>query len=216
MTTDAGNTALTESSEKEKQRMSRVTAKTQDVLLKNAASLYPRHSHAELIEKALEALMGNPQPIVYFCAQDPEIQLQTAATFAAFEQRIENNAKAITRAKFADPKDQETGREAAKALLVLKDDIRRAIKKICEDANQFQKLVKTISPILPIAKPAIKRWRDFIEQIKKGAAAFRSKGEQAKADAQDEYARDILRETTALDEIVRFLTATEGPPTTPP
>ncbi|MEY2508803.1 MAG: hypothetical protein QOH01_3132 [Verrucomicrobiota bacterium] len=208
----AENTSLPAKGGKGKQRMARITAKTLDSLLPNAAASYPRHSHAELIEKGLEALMGNPQPIVYFCAQDPEIQIQTAATLAAFEQRIENNAKAITRAKFADAKDQEAGREAAKALLVLKDDIRKSVKGISEDANQFRNLVATLSPLLPIAEQGLKRWLDFVQDIKKREAAYRSNGEQARADAQNEFAQQILKETSALQEIMRALTPADGPP----
>jgi hypothetical protein len=120
MTAETSSHAVAEKGGNEKQRMSRVTAKTHDALLKNAAALYPRHSNAELLEKGLEALLGSPQPIVYFCAQDPDLQIEIAAILAEFGQRLETSAKAITRARFADPKDQETAREAAKGLLILK------------------------------------------------------------------------------------------------
>jgi hypothetical protein len=215
MTTDAGNAPLTENGGKEKQRMSRVTAKTQHVLLKNAEALYPRHSHAELIEKGLEALMGNPQPIVYFCAQDPELQLQVAAILAEFGQQIENKAKAITRAKFSDPNDQKEARSATKGIIAVTDEIRSAIKGISEDANQIQKLVGPLSRLLPAANVLAARLRGAAALKTKDAANSESAGDVGKAKKDSEFAAQLIGEAKTVEEIVRHLTSQKSWPPRP-
>jgi hypothetical protein len=198
VTIDAANSPLTEKGGKEKQRMSRITAKTQDTLLVTAAALYPRHSHAELLEKGLEVLLGNPQPIVYFCAQDPDLQIQSAAILADFAQQIENKAKAITRAKFADPEAQREARTAVKELLVVISNIRSSIKAMSEDAKQFQKLVEALALSLPVGKSAAKRLREGIATLAKKTADLRSKGDEVKARRNDNIAHEILQEADAL------------------
>jgi hypothetical protein len=215
VTTDTTKNPLPEKGGKEKQRMSRVTGKTQDTLLPAAATLYPRHSHAELLEKGLEALMGIQQPVVYFCAQDPEIQIQTSAVLAEFAERLENNAKAITRAKFSDPNDQKEARTAVKEILILKDEIRFAIKEIGEDANHVQKLVGALSRLLPAANALAGRLRATAASRTKDAANLESAGDVAKAKKQSDFAAQFMAEAKTVEEIVRHLTSQKSLPPRP-
>jgi hypothetical protein len=211
MTTDPGNILLTGNGGKAKQRMSRVTAHTQDVLLKNAAALYPRHSHAELIERALEALIGNPQPILYFRLQDPHLQMQLAALLAGFEQQLENKAKAITRARFNDANDQNAARKATQEILALTDEIRSAIKEISEDASQVRKLVDSLSRLLPAASAIAARLRESAALRTKNAASLESAGDLGKAKHQTDLAAKLSGEANTVEQIVRHLTSQKTP-----
>lgn len=214
MTTDEANTPVTGKGGKDKQRMARVTAKTQDTLLKNAAALYPRHSHAELIERALEALIGNPQPILYFRLQDPHLQMQLAALLAGFEQHLENKAKAITRARFNDANDQNAARKATQEILALTDEIRSAIKGISEDASQVRKLVDALSRLLPAANAIAVRLRESAALRTKDAASFESAGDLGKAKHQSDFAAKLSGEANTVEEIVRHLTSQKTSPPT--
>ena len=215
MTTDIANSSRPESGGKKKQRMARITAKTQDSLLPTAAASYPRHSQAELIEKGLEALIGTPQPIVYFLLQDPDLQIQLSALLAGFLERLENLAKAVTRARFSDPDDQKAARTATQGMFAVIDEIRFAIKGVSEDANQIQKLVAALSRLLPGANALAARLRGSAAFNTKAAAISEGAGDAVKAKKQSDLAARLTGEAIIVEEIIGHLTSPKSVPPRP-
>lgn len=192
---------------KERQRMARVTARTQDILLKAAEATYPRHSQAEIIEKALEALLGTTQPYYKFLLQDPELQIQIAAILAEFALNMENKVKAITRARFGDVDDRNAARQAVIDLLALKDAIRDAVKEIMEDALQMRKTVETVARSLAGAEKGVTRLQERGKQLEQLAADRTGKGDNAAAKKFQDEAVAVRAEANAITAIINVLAA---------
>jgi hypothetical protein len=203
-------TITPEEEKKEKQPLARITKLTHESLLKSAAVVYPRHSRAEILEIAIQALLGEPQPIVHLRLYDPVRQLEAAALLAETHEFIENKTRAITRARLADKDEQAAASEAIKDLRKAADEVRDQVKEIAADAKQAKAIVAAATQHIAGAAAAIQRLRSEGQRIGKSLAMAKL-GKDEKAIGELKAQLDsCAMEHNAVVRLVKILTPTEG------
>ncbi len=189
--------------------LTRITKLTQTTLLKAAAVVYQRHTQAEIIEIALEALLGHPQPIIHCALYDPARQLENAAKLAEIQEFITDKARAITRARLGDKGDQAAACEAIKDLRISVEELRSQIKEIAADAQQAKIIINAAGQHLAGATAAAERIQRLANATEGALAQAKSKNETKVVEEQTARLTASKAEYRAVTSLIKILRKTE-------
>lgn len=205
-TTSDGKSATTK---KEKVPLTRITKLTHDSLLKAAAVVYPRHNQAEIIEIALQALLGEPQPIIHCQLYDPAHQLENAAKLVEVHEYITNKARVITRATLADKGDQAAAGEAIKELRVGAEELRTQIKEIAADARQAKIIINAARQHIAGATALAKSVKRVGKEMQAAIEQGKLKNDAKLVEEQTSRFAAVKAQHHALVSLIKILIKTE-------